>query len=68
MGAATNRGQAHRHHKLIHEFAGRHSSSARVTTAGAKFIGFEQGGHIWVGHDDEVMAEVVKLLAPLAGP
>ena len=29
---------------------------------GAKFIGFEQGGHTWVGHDDEVQAEIVKLL------
>ena len=32
--------------------------------AGAKFIGFDHGGHTWVGHDDEVMAEVVKLLNP----
>lgn len=37
--------------------------ASRVT--GAKFMGFEQGGHTLVGHDDEVMAEVVKLLAPL---
>ena len=29
---------------------------------GAKFVGFEQGGHVWVGHDKEVMAEIVKLL------
>ena len=35
--------------------------------AGAKFIGFEQGGHTWVGHNDEVMAEIVKLLVPVAG-
>jgi pimeloyl-ACP methyl ester carboxylesterase len=35
---------------------------------GAKFLGFEQGGHLWVGHEDEVMAEIVKLLAPLARP
>lgn len=27
--------------------------------AGAKFIGFEQGGHLWVGHDDEVQRAVV---------
>ena len=32
--------------------------------AGAKFIGFDHGGHTLVGHDDEVMAEVVKLLNP----
>lgn len=26
--------------------------------ANARFIGFEQGGHLWVGHDDEVRREV----------
>ena len=36
--------------------------------AGARFIGFEQGGHTWVGHGDEVMSEVVKLLVPPAKP
>ena len=35
--------------------------------AGAKFIGFDQGGHTWVGHDDEVMAEIVRLLVPPVG-
>jgi pimeloyl-ACP methyl ester carboxylesterase len=30
---------------------------------GAKFIGFEQGGHVWVGNDDEVMQEIVELIA-----
>jgi len=34
----------------------------------AKFVGFDQGGHVWVGHDDEVMAEIVKLLVPPANP
>jgi 2-hydroxy-6-oxonona-2,4-dienedioate hydrolase len=29
---------------------------------GAKFLGFEHGGHVWVGHDDEVMAEIAKLV------
>ncbi len=40
-------------------------ASAQYTAsriAGAKFIGFDQGGHTWVGHDDEVMAEIMKLL------
>ena len=32
--------------------------------AGARFIGFDRGGHTWVGHDDEVRAEIVKLLFP----
>ena len=31
---------------------------------GAKFIGFDEGGHTWVGHDDEVMAAIVRLLLP----
>ena len=40
-------------------------ASAQYTAsriAGAKFVGFDQGGHVWVGHDDEVMAEILKLL------
>ncbi len=31
---------------------------------GAKFVGFEQGGHVWVGHQDEVQAEIMNLLVP----
>jgi pimeloyl-ACP methyl ester carboxylesterase len=30
--------------------------------AGAKFVGFETGGHTWVGHDEEVMAAIADLL------
>jgi len=40
-------------------------ASAQYTAsriAGAKFVGFDQGGHTWVGHDDEVRAEIVRLL------
>ncbi len=29
---------------------------------GAKFVGFEHGGHVWVGHDGEVMQEISKLV------
>jgi pimeloyl-ACP methyl ester carboxylesterase len=29
---------------------------------GARFIGFEQGGHTWVGHDVEVHEAILKLL------
>ena len=36
--------------------------------AGAKFIGFAQGGHTWVGHDDAVMAAIVTLLSPVEAP
>jgi 2-hydroxy-6-oxonona-2,4-dienedioate hydrolase len=42
-------------------YAGAVYTASRV--AGAKFIGFDAGEHAWVGHDDEVMAEIVKLLA-----
>ncbi|MDM0049987.1 alpha/beta fold hydrolase [Variovorax sp. J22R115] len=40
-------------------------ASAQYTATripGAKFVGFETGGHTWVGHDDEVMSEIAKLL------
>lgn len=30
--------------------------------AGARFIGFEEGGHIWIGHNDDVMLEIAKLV------
>lgn len=46
-------------------------ASAQYTAdqiTGAKFIGFETGGHLWVGHDDEVQAEIFKLLAAEAKP
>ncbi len=42
-------------------------ASAQYTAdriAGAKFIGFETGGHTWVGHNDEVMAAIEDLLTP----
>lgn len=29
---------------------------------GARFVGFEHGGHVWVGHDDEVIQEVANHL------
>ena len=46
-------------------------ASAQYTAngiAGAKFIGFDEGGHTWVGHNDEVMAAVVKLLVQVGSP
>ena len=46
-------------------------ASAQYTAsriAGAKFIGFDEGGHTWVGHDDVIRAEIVKLLIPPARP
>jgi pimeloyl-ACP methyl ester carboxylesterase len=47
-------------------FASAQYTASRI--AGAKFIGFDQGGHTWIGHDDEVMAEIVKLLDPPVQP
>ena len=46
-------------------------ASAQYTASqigGAKFLGFDHGGHTWVGHDDEVRAEILKLLADKAMP
>ncbi len=46
-------------------------ASAKYTAnliAGAKFIGFDEGGHTWVGHDDEVTAEIVQLIHSLGRP
>ena len=40
-------------------------AGARYTASqieGARFVGFEHGGHVWVGHDDEVMEEIAALL------
>ena len=46
-------------------------ASAQYTAsqiAGAKFSGFDEGGHTWVGHDAEVQAEILKLLLAQAKP
>ena len=46
-------------------------ASAQYTASGipgAKFIGFDDGGHTWVGHNDEVLAAIVNLLLPSAQP
>ena len=42
-------------------------ASAQYTAsqiASARFIGFADRGHIWVGHDAEVMAAITQLLKP----
>ena len=41
-------------------------TSSRI--AGAKFLGFHQGGHAWVGHDAKGQAEILKLLLAQAKP
>ena len=46
-------------------------ASAQYTAShisGARFIGFDEGGHAWVGHDDEVRAAIVELLLPSVRP
>ena len=46
-------------------------ASAQYTAsliADAKFVGFEEGGHALVGHDEVIRAEIVKLLIPQARP
>jgi 2-hydroxy-6-oxonona-2,4-dienedioate hydrolase len=44
-------------------FASAQYTAGKIT--GAKFVGLEQGGHMTVGHDDEVRREILKLLIPL---
>jgi hypothetical protein len=39
----------------------------RCRIAGAKFIGLPDGGHLLVGHDAKVQAEVLALLVTTAG-
>ncbi len=36
--------------------------------SGAKFMGFETGGHTWVGHNDAVMLAITALLVPTPAP
>jgi hypothetical protein len=35
---------------------------------GAQFVGFDRGGHTWVGHDDEIMSEIITLFVPPGSP
>jgi pimeloyl-ACP methyl ester carboxylesterase len=30
---------------------------------GARFVGYDSGGHLWIGHADEVIAEILSLIA-----
>jgi len=34
---------------------------------GARFIGYPSGGHVWVGHQNELTAETVTFLKTVAG-
>lgn len=44
-------------------YAGAHYTASRIP--GAKFIGFDAGGHLLVGHDETVRNEIVKLLTAI---
>ena len=40
-------------------------ASAEYTASripGAEFIGFDEGGHTWIGHNDEVMSAIARLV------
>ena len=42
-------------------------ASAQYTASqitGAKFIGYDKGGHVLVGHEKNIRAEIMKLLIP----
>jgi 2-hydroxy-6-oxonona-2,4-dienedioate hydrolase len=43
-------------------YASAEYTASQIT--GAKFIGFETGGHTWVGHNDEVMTAILELISP----
>jgi len=36
--------------------------------AGAKFLGFDRGGHVWVGHQEEVLSSIERFVKAAAGP
>lgn len=42
-------------------YAGAQYTATRIP--GAKFVGWDHGGHVWVGHDEELRREILKLLA-----
>ena len=44
-------------------YAGAQYTASRIP--GARFIGFDVGGHLLVGHDEAVRSEIVKLLAAI---
>jgi len=35
---------------------------------GAKFLGFNRGGHLWVGHQEEVLSSIERFAKAAAGP
>ena len=47
-------------------YAGAQYTASRIP--GAKFVGFDDGGHLLVGHDAQVRTEVLQLLATAGWP
>jgi 2-hydroxy-6-oxonona-2,4-dienedioate hydrolase len=47
-------------------YANSEYTASQIT--GAKFIGYEKGGHVLLGHNEVVQAEIIKLLNPQAKP
>lgn len=45
-------------------FAGAQYTAGRI--AGSKFVGFDDGGHLLVGHDEQVRAEIVEWVSRAA--
>jgi pimeloyl-ACP methyl ester carboxylesterase len=44
--------------------------SARYTAAqvpGARFVGYESGGHVWIGHHEEIVAQLLAFLGRPGG-
>jgi|APFre7841882724_1041349.scaffolds.fasta_scaffold72340_3 hypothetical protein len=35
---------------------------------GAQCVGFDQSGHTWIGHNDEVTSEIITLFVPPGSP
>ncbi|AOW12781.1 hypothetical protein LPB72_17425 [Hydrogenophaga crassostreae] len=47
-------------------YAGAQYTASQIRNA--KFLGFEQGGHLLVGHDAAVQAEIARLLISVSRP
>jgi 2-hydroxy-6-oxonona-2,4-dienedioate hydrolase len=47
---------------LYGTFAAATYTAAQVPQA--RFVGYETGGHVWVGHDNEILAHIMRFLTP----
>lgn len=44
------------------------SLAAGLAERGARVVIYLEGGHLWVGHDEDVRNELLSFLKPLAMP